>query len=381
MSSQNLGVAWERALRTELGPDFGFDVRLPETTGQIDFLRSDRRRAIELKVGLVSSRDLRAALMQLALHAAALPDTRFTLVAHLERATTARVAAEWEQMRSVLRPDIADRLSVVALAGDGELVLPGSDEEVADLAVLARRALDSVGNEAPTSVASAPWSSKAFEVWKVLLSGWLRNEGPLSVQTIERRSGASYPTVHAALERLHGLGEVERTSNRSATLAGLPRTSLSETLALGPVLRKPMYFVDTTGRQPDPDELLRRVAEMSTSARAIGGVAAARHYDPNFNLNGLPRVDVSVVGADRNWVGALDPALAPASAIERRAGRAVLVLHLVQRRVPGFERGDDGGWFADPAEVLLDLYELRLSEQAEEFVHAVRRRGVHHERS
>jgi hypothetical protein len=50
----------------------------------------------------------------------------------------------------------------------------------------------------------------------------------------------------------------------------------------------------------------------------------------------------------------------------------MLVVHRLRRRDPRFEHADSGALFADPAEVLLDLHELRLVDQADEFVRAMR---------
>jgi hypothetical protein len=101
----------------------------------------------------------------------------------------------------------------------------------------------------------------------------------------------------------------------------------------------------------------------------IGGVAAARHYYPRFDLNGLPRLDLvttSEVGVD--WLRKLDPALRPTNDPARSP---VLVVHPTEDLVDGSE--ESSPW-ADPVETLLDLHELRLGDQAEDFVRALRPR-------
>ena len=344
----------------------------------VDLVSADGTRVIEVKYGLASARDLHAALMQLAIYASAQPNVRLTLIAHLARVGTERIQSEWAQALRALKDDIANRLSLVAFARDGDLVLPSGDVDATELARRARRALDAIddGESRTRAHTRAPWSSKSFEVWKVLFGAWLANEPALAVQSLQARSGTSYPTVVEAIERLDALGEITRTSSRGAQLRGHPRASLAEVLAVGDSLRRTMYFVDASGRAPDLDALLRRTVKVTSDAIAIGGVAAARHYDRDFDLNGLPRVDVTASGSDTSWLRSIDPALVPATALDLRSGRVALVVHRLRRPKTGFVRDDAGHrWFTDPVEVVLDLHELRLSEQADEFVDAVRRRG------
>jgi hypothetical protein len=66
----------------------------------------------------------------------------------------------------------------------------------------------------------------------------------------------------------------------------------------------------------------------------------------------------------------LDPALERSSSAEN----AVLVIHPLLRPHDLFERAPRRDLpFADPAETLLDLHELRLHEQADAFVRALRK--------
>jgi hypothetical protein len=97
-------------------------------------------------------------------------------------------------------------------------------------------------------------------------------------------------------------------------------------------------------------------------------------------LTGTPRLDLSLRGmpvpgqAQPDWLRMVDPALRP-----QEADRSpVLAIHYLRGRRPN-QAPVEGGHlaFASPAETLLDLYELRLSSQADEFVQAVRSRGSH----
>jgi hypothetical protein len=239
----------------------------------------------------------------------------------------------------------------------------------------------SVSTDKNGNLAPAPWSPKCFEVWKVLLNAWLECEGHLPIKELIRRSGCSLPTVATTLDRLQAHEEIERATNRSAGFVGMPRHSLSEILPFIDGLRHSRRFVDSTGGRPDPEGLLRRIRTKISSNKLggvmIGGIPAARHYLPDFDLNGLPRVDLSLDGEDSiAWLKSLDPALRFARREERSP---ILVMHTYYRQVrhAGKLSSDPLPWAA-PVEVLLDLLDLRLNSQAEDFVRTLRKKAVVH---
>src|SRR5262245_10004003 len=100
----------------------------PDRDAGYDFASRDGRRVIELKLSLQGARDIGAALLGLA---RVLADRRrirrAVLVARLPRMGAARVQQEWFSAQNVLRPEIAARLGLVAVAADGDVVLPGND--------------------------------------------------------------------------------------------------------------------------------------------------------------------------------------------------------------------------------------------------------------
>ncbi len=343
-----------------------------------DCLSTDGRRAIELKFALHGVRDLDAAVTQLALALTRSPGLdRMTLLAHVGRLNAERVRAEWERVLAVLRPEVADRMALVALAVDGVVLEPRGDDELAWLAAKLRGAMTSGAHDASRAVDSVFWTGKSFDVWMVLLDAWLRCEAPLAIGDIAKRSGCSHPTVTATLRRLMAHGELTRTSSRRAGFVQLPRGSLGEVLVLSDGLRGTQRFVDGSGR-PEPIDLARRIRERAPKDIAIGGVVAARHYAPNFDLNGLPRIDVTTRrdGDVSAWVSAIDPALRRATLREKSP---VLVVHH-SRRAAVFDDADtpEGRVMASPAETLLDLYDLRLTEQADDFARSLRKKGEKH---
>jgi hypothetical protein len=372
--SADTGVQWERALATHLG---GGWIAPSGADRGADLISSDGHRTITTKYFVQGARDLHASLMQLAIYLTAHPAVRTaTFVVRLPRMSAKRVSREWKSVTSVLRPELSRRLALVAVAPDGDAVIPDDAEtrSIAEHAHHALAAITSVRAEDGHGAARWSWSPKSYEVWKVLLGAWLRRERALPLHEIQRRSGTSYPIVSALLDRLETLGELERSSNRSATLTDLPRRSLGEVLVLG--LRETHHFVDRSGRPSNARDLIRRIIAKAPEA-ALAGVEAARHYMPDFNLNGHPRIDVTIgADLDLSWVKRVDPALAAAlpASVATDPALAPLVVHRVRRPESGFIRYR-GTTYADPAEVLLDLYELRLPEQANELVHSLRERS------
>jgi hypothetical protein len=353
----------------------GAGFRAAERPADYDIESADGQSVVELKLSLQGARDLAAACMRLAVLLSNRGDRpRAVLVARLPRMSVRRVQEEWLALQRTLKPDLMRRMAIVALAADGEITLPSRDPL---LTRLLQAATDVSTTATPVTVDQprTQWSVKSFEAWKVLLCAWLRGEGFLPIQEIARRSGCSLPTLRHTLTRLRHRGEIASASNRSVALSELPRRSLSEVLVLADDLRGTVRFRDASGRTPDPVALLRRIQSKAPEGIALGGVAAAREYVPTFDLNGLPRVDVTLRGYDSwDWINLLDPGL-------RQLGSdqavPVLAVHRLRRPEPGFERRKGQKVpLADPAETLLDLYEMRLDDQAEDYVKSLRERNA-----
>ena len=120
--------------------------------------------------------------------------------------------------------------------------------------------------------------------------------------------------------------------------------------------------------------MLRRLEAKAPPNVGLGGVVAARHYAPEFDLQGLPRLDISVHGQESlEWLGSVEPALRRARDEELSP---VLVVHRIVRPEPGFDRVSGSTLhrlsIAGRAETLLDLYDLRLIPQADAFVRVLR---------
>jgi hypothetical protein len=364
----------ERLFLERLGEEYVWPA---ERGAGYDLASRDGVRVIEFKLALHGVRDFHAAFLQLAFIVERDAHIqRALLVTTLPTMRAQRAHDEWRQLERALKPHLMHRLALVALTRDQDLVLPDQrDPHLLRVLAAAKEALGPASSlEGDAEL--VPWSPKTFEVWRVLLAAWLRKEGPLPLHEVQRRSGCSHPTVSIALSRLQERGELTRTSSRSVALESFPRRSLNEVAVLANAFRQTRRYVDASGRRPDPVDLLERLNAQAPLGVAVGGVSAARHYEPDFDLNGLPRLDVTTTRVDERWIKDIDPAL-------RRVGpeeaSPVLVVHFLRRPEPLFEKGRRGRLpFTDPAETLLDLYDLRLTTQAGEFVEALRREGNRH---
>jgi hypothetical protein len=103
---------------------------------------------------------------------------------------------------------------------------------------------------------------------------------------------------------------------------------------------------------------------------ALGGVLGARHWHPDFDLHGTPRLDLVYHAPNGNvdleFVRKLDPAL---TQVDDRSESAVLVVHPLVRAAPLFiETTERSIPWADPVETALDLCDLSLTTQANQLL-------------
>jgi hypothetical protein len=279
-----------------------------------------------------------------------------------------RIAREWKATTDLLKPSIAGRMALVVARREGRLSLP-EDRDLGRIAESLQARLG--GTESPPRERETGLSRMFFETFKVLLHQALDAGGPVAIGVIMRRTGCSYPTAAETIRRLERSREIVRRSNRSVQLNGFPEKTWPEILALSGPFRGSRFYADSSGRPPDPMALGRRLRQSPSPRLALGGVLAARHYDPHFDLRGLPRLDVSVHATgepgELDFIGRLDPAL---KRVEPGTSGVVLAVHPLRRAEPLFGTDPRGGiGWADPVETLLDLHELRLVDQAERLIH------------
>ena len=114
---------------------------------------------------------------------------------------------------------------------------------------------------------------------------------------------------------------------------------------------------------------LDRLANMHLAHIGVGGVSGALAIYPDLNITGSPRLDVCVHApgriADIEFVKKLDPAL---ESTDNPMEPAQLVLHFVRSAHSYFEQYLPGIKSASWVECMLDLHEMRLSAQADEWL-------------
>lgn len=312
---------------------------------------------IQIKQHVDSTRDLRAEVLTLAIRAQDAARSPLRLVILNSRMSATRLRSEWEACIGVLDGDVRAKLRLSAVAAGGErVVFPEGDA-------------GPVGFTSP-SVARVKRVDRSMEVLKILLYRWLFRLGSLPVQDLQQRTGLTYPTVAKQLLTLGA--SVARSSNRSVALQSFPQTPWSELLVMAPRLRQTMMYTDTSGRPPDIAYLSRRLAGLRAESVVVGGVLGARHHHPGIDMVGVPRLDLCVHAPDGRMNTEFIPALDPALALTPHPHEAHVVVHAIHRSSFSPVGTPDAGGWADPVEVLMDLHDLRLFEQADALIHHLR---------
>ena len=316
---------------------------------------------VEVKSRTHSFRNVRASMLGLAYRLSVEPESRALLVLADSRITQRRLSDEKALAEKTLRPEVANRLSLVLGTEQSYLGLP--------------KDLESNGNflewlntlVAKESREETKPRQTYYAVVEVMLHQWLLGKGPVTNDWIAKTVGCSYPTVAGALERLGY--EVVRFRDRRAVLRRFPSEEWARLVTLSDEVRNTARFVDRSGQPRSPQSLLRRLGTLGRDDLAVGGIEGARHFHSGIDLIGLPRLDLSLHcpsgHADLSFIEQLDPGL---KRTEKRDEPASVVVHLVRRIDPLFEAGAKGMLWADPVECLLDLHEARLESQAKELI-------------
>lgn len=283
------------------------------------------------------------------------------------RVTRERLEAEWDSARKTFRPEILARLSVAVILPDGKQFGFPHDPSSGVRASLRRFAEADARDIRLTRLRPPDYS---FIIPKLLVHEWMMNRSPVTTRRLMQLAGCTYPTAAAALKRLGTL--IVRASNRRVELREFPRGEWRRLLAMDADTRSVIVFADRSGQPRTPEALLRRLGKAWPRGVAVGGVIAARHYYPDLDLHGTPRLDLSVHcpgnEVDLAFVERLDPGLKRRMDADETAH---LALHFVRHADPLFRPGADGLDLADPVECLLDLHEARLESQAHDFLQSL----------
>ena len=332
---------------------------LPRRAGyRPDFRLGDTN--VEVKSDVHSFRNFRATLLQLAYYIAEEPNNRGLLVLVNPRITDAALKKEWHLVKQALHPQILARLALATKRADELSTIAGTPDSA-----LLKELTPHIAIEARVQPYRAPQSPDA--VFLVLLNQWFQRAGPMTTQWLIQAVGCSYPTVANALRRLDHV--IKRNSDRQIQLWGFPMEEWQRVAANRERAHPTLHYVDRSGQRRSADSLLRRASTLERDDIAVGGVIAAHHYYSDFDLRGVPRLDLTLHSpdgrADLSFVERLDPAL------ERTSGKddsVVLAVHVLRRQASFFESTEGTLPWADRVTTLLDLYDGRLELQAREFL-------------
>jgi hypothetical protein len=313
---------------------------------------------IEVKSGTHGFRDLRASFLGLAYWLTSFPNDHGLLVLVDSRIADERLRKEWQFAKMALHPDVIRRLNVAVAKEHQYIGLPtGVGDDF-------RLWLDQLVLEHAQS--TKPRES-FYTILEILLHQWLLGQGPMTSDWLMKTVGCSHPTVRDALRRLDYC--LRRHSDRKVELDRFPREEWARLVAVSDKVRSTTRFVDRSNQPRSPESLLRRLQRLGRTKLAVGGVWGAKHYQPDFDLVGNPRLDLCLHCPDKrvdwSFVERVDPALEIA---KHHDESPALVVHVVRRAVSLFQTNKDGLPWADPVECLLDLHEAHLETQAREFL-------------
>lgn len=312
-----------------------------------------------------STRDLRAELVALA---GKLVGNReqARLVLREPAISRATVDAEWRQLEAILRQDVIERLRIEIDAAPK------------------RFDLDPDARSAIVALDKPNWR---YEVIRQLLCAAFDAVGPLSAQQLCDRIGASQTPIRSALRELSLSGLVRAYGHGGFVVSpnDVHLESLGKAHALPQILR---FRYERGAVVKSPAELLTRLphvyGEIPSSASvpndwiAIGlsGTAAALHDQADFDLLGVPRLDLvarvprSSKRFNADDIRMLDDGLEYEPAV---TSHTPVALTLVRADTVDARNMGHGVSLAHAADVYLSLHDLGMREQAFEYAGAMLR--------
>ncbi len=330
---------------------------------------------IERKVKVKAVRTLNESIIQVSQYIVEQPDKRGCLLLINSGITPERIREEWEFTSRILRPEIIDRL-MIYLYEDGELMGIPHQPTQSDRDIL----VDYVQQESTAKeefhLLKSP--DRYYDVLRYLINKWALNCGPQSPTVIAKKIGCSYPTVAEGIDKLGNY--LTRSTDRKVSLKAFPKNEWFRLVANANEVRQTVYFGYKTNNQKSVESLLKRWKQQHTHRRefALGGVPGARHYFPDIDIVGTPRLDVTINCSDKtldfSFLRRIDPGLQPCRPDEN----AVLAIHVVILEKPLFKKAKENFFYADPIECLLDLHEMRFEGQVEEIIRQLPFNDIEH---
>ena len=320
----------------------------------------------EVKYGLRAVPIIRSAILKLAEALSSNADQHGFLLLVDSYISKKRIAAEWLLIQRTINPVITKRLNIFLKQGERVDGWPGGPDE--EMSAHLTRAVKDESTEIGTRLPKSRYFSVIF---KILLLNWLGPSSQASeVMTMKRLgnlAGCSYPTVALAIDRLRAY--LQHSHSKGIRLRRFPSEEWHAMILGSDKIRSTQRLVDRSGQPRRPNFLLERLAKMQLDYVAVGGVPGALAVYPDLNITGNPRLDLCIhapgKSADVEFVKKLDPALEPTN---DQLEPAQVVLHFVRSDHSYFERSLQGIQRASWVECMLDLHEMRLGAQADEWL-------------
>jgi len=318
---------------------------------------------VSIKTNLHTTRDLRAVLMTMAYAARCEAASKWACILVNTRMTDRRLQEELAMFRATVTNDVAERVWLGKTQKDGKLGWAGCP--------IPADWLDQLIQQEMTFATPLVRGASQYEVLSLLTLHWLQGVPPQSADALCQAAGVSYPTLAAVLKELDVDHAVERDSSRKVHLNRLPQDAWKRWALAKTRVRKTVRFVDDAGQARSPEEMVQRLRRLKLPNVAVAGVLGAKHYYPQLDITSSPRLDLTVHGdgANLDFVDQLDPGLQRST---NPADTPQLVVHYLLRPQSFFEVDSDGTVWADPVECLADLFEARLSSQADDMLFAMK---------
>ncbi len=320
-----------------------------------------------------SIRTLQEAVVKAARNLASNPGRDALLLLINPDITAPRLKDERAAFDQILRPEIRKRLHIVESRNQTLHGLPR------DASPELQRAISNLAQTTtkPSTTEHLGIPDYNFTISQIIFHQWLKNAGPMTGRQLAKIAGCSYPTVVRALQQFKT--RLKRHSNRTFEMSSFHDTQWQRMLANSETGRHTIRYVDVSGSPRSPENLFKRVQKLNNPAIAVGGTFAAAHAFREFNLIGNPRLDLTIHcpqdSFDLDFIDDIDVGLKRSDDLQYPAN---LVLHFIRRRESFFTTSAGTQW-ADPIECLMDLADLRLVEQADQYYEYLltKRKEVH----
>lgn len=320
----------------------------------------DRRPTIvHVAIGMRTARDLRSVLLE-ALYALDRDSQPKSFLCLLFRSgfTRQRLEREVQDLKRVTRTDLSDRIQVVNVRAPSDL----SETQLPEVPA---ECLKTLIQKVIAALMAKPTTSSREAVVGLLLHRWIKNMEPVTTAELAELSGASIPTVYAALKTVDPRC-LQRDESRRVFLSGFTTEAWQKWLTLSTDAPS-AKFVDRSGAPRSPEKLARELAKLQRSDLAVGGVLGAIHHFPSLDMTGAPHLDIVVHGSpstDLSFVTELDPGL---ERDDSPSALAKVIVHFVNRPFSLFETQNGVVW-ADELECMVHLWDSQFIEQVEQLI-------------